>query len=426
MYEQIKNTAGGKTVLLRKTPIETPGFGEDPRYRVALVCDWLTGMRGGERCLLAVCDLFPRADIFTLFYFPDRFTGQFADHQIHTSFLQKLPVGPRSYRALLPLFGRAVESFDFHGYDLVLSFSHCVAKGVIVPPAVPHVCYCHTPARYAWDQKDTYLEGMGFFKKKIASYLLGRLKTWDQKTSNRVDYFIANSRNTRSKIRSFYGRDCRVIHPPVDLHRFQVSHRSEDYYLLLSAWVPYKRVDLAIRAFNQNGKRLLVAGRGPEYKRLKKIAGKNIKFICDPDDRTAEQLYAGCRALIFPGSEDFGIVPLEAQACGKPVIAYGRGGALETVIARDVSEMQPTGLFFQDPTPECLCEAVRRFELIEDLFHPEACRANAARFSTQRYQAEMLSVIDQVMNSRQADKSPSSHLSGQSPCPLFEPSAESK
>ena len=366
--------------------------------KIAFVCDWLTGMRGGEKCLQAVCDPYPHADIFTLVYYPENFNGEFSKHSVHTSFIQTLPGDARSFRRWLSLFPRAIESFDLSGYDLVLSFSHCVAKGVKVPAGVPHICYCHTPVRYAWNMRQHYLQSMHRIKRPIASILLNRLKRWDIQTSGRVGHFIANSHHVRQRITDCYQRDSKVIYPPVELDRFKVSLDSEDYYLVLSAMVPYKRIDLAIQTFNQNRRRLIVAGTGPELGRLKAIAKKNIEFVQAPDDRVVERLYAGCKALIFPGEEDFGIVPLEVQACGKPVIAYGRGGALETVIGMDESNTNPTGIFFQQQTVSGLQSAIERFEKNEQFFTPQNCRQNAEGFSKARFQAEMTDFIQNVMD----------------------------
>lgn len=370
--------------------------------RIAFVCDWLTGMRGGERCLKAACELYPDADIFTLVYFAKSFSCEFEGHRITTSFIQKLPCNPRSFRWYLPLFPRAIESFDLQDYDLVVSFSHCVAKGVKSKSSTPHLCYCHTPVRYAWDVRDQYLDAMGFCRKRLISLFLDGLQEWDITTARRVNFFVANSRNTQQKIRRFYGRDSQVIYPPVDVERFTVSTQHDDYYLIVSGLVPYKRIDLAVQAFNQNGKRLIVAGSGPECKRLKKNAKRNVEFVENPDDQVVQLLYANCRAQIFPGEEDFGIVPVEAQACGKPVIAYGKGGALETVIGMDASDHQAaTGVFFYEQDPESLLSAIEQFEGKEEIFKPENCRLNAKRFDVNRYKTEMVECIEAVMASRE-------------------------
>ncbi len=363
--------------------------------KIAFVCDWLTGMRGGEKCLQAMCGVYPDADIFTLVHYPENFSGQFDKHTVHTSFIQKMPGNGRTFRRWLPLFPKAIESFDLTGYDLVLSFSHCVAKGAIVPEHIPHICYCHTPMRYAWDMRLSYLAKMNPLKKRAVSLLLDRLQKWDRSTADRVSHFIANSQHVRQRIDHCYGRDAKVIYPPVDIERFNMSSQNDGYYLAFSAMVRYKRIDLAIEVFNQNRKRLIVAGSGPDYHRLKEMAKPNIEFILNPDDQTVEQLYAECKALIFPGEEDFGIVPLEAQACGKPVIAYGKGGALETVVGMD--ELNPTGVFFKNQTVAGLQSAVDFFEGSETLFIPQNCRQNAERFGRTRYKSEMTEFVQSIM-----------------------------
>lgn len=361
--------------------------------KTAFVCDWLTGMRGGEKCLEAVCRDYPEADIFTLVYYPQNFAGQFAHHRVTTSFIQRLPGGQRLFRCWLPLFPRAVESFDLAGYDRVISFSHCVAKSVITPDDVPHLCYCHTPMRYAWSMRRQYLNSLGFLKRKAAGFLLERLKHWDARTACRADLFIANSLNVQRRIRDCYGRASRVIYPPVETKKFSVCREHEGYYLVLSAFVPYKRLDIALGAFARGPHRLVVAGSGPEYNRLRATASPNISFVLNPDDQTVQQLYRNCKSLVFPGEEDFGIVPLEAQACGKPVIAFGQGGALETV--NDLNGRRPpTGIFFRQPSCDGLREAVAEFESLADRIDPEDCRRNAERFDTEIYRAQMRDAIE--------------------------------
>jgi len=364
---------------------------------IAFVCDWLTGMRGGEKCLKAICELYPEANIFTLAYYPEKFNGEFENHTIHTSFIQRLPGNGHNFRRYLPLFPKAIESFNFGSYDLVVSFSHCVAKGAIVPEHIPHICYCHTPARYAWHMRETYLAGMNPLKRSVFSFALNQLKKWDIATANRVNYFIANSQHVQQRIDCCYNRDSQIVYPPVNVARFTISRSHHDYYLVLSAMVPYKCIDLAILAFNKNGRRLIVAGSGPEYSRLKALAKTNVEFVVHPDDRMVEQLYGGCHALIFPGEEDFGIVPLEAQACGKPVIAYAKGGALETIIGIDNENTTATGVFFKEQTVLALQKAIELFESTEDKIKPEDCRQNAERFNVSRYKAQMAQHLESAI-----------------------------
>lgn len=363
--------------------------------KIAFVCDWLTGMRGGERCLEAVCRMYPKSDIYTLVYFPENFNGEFDGHRIRTSFIQRLPRAKKNFRMYLPLFGKAIESFDLSGYDLVVSFSHCVAKSVLVPAMTPHICYCHTPVRYAWDMRDAYLQSVSLAKRPFMTWMLNSLRRWDFQTAHRPDVYIANSHFVRERIRKCYGIDSNVIYPPVDCSRFRVSRQHGDYYLVLSALVPYKRIDVAVRTFSQMKKKLLVVGKGSEQARLRKMASANIEFVSEANDEQAASYLANAKALIFPGQEDFGIVPLEAQACGKAVIALGRGGALETVKGLGLRGTdEPTGVFFDEQLPDDLIRAVTLFEKNEGKFSPAACRKNAERFDVETYKRQMKQFID--------------------------------
>lgn len=372
--------------------------------KIALVCDWLTGMRGGERCLEAVCRIYPNADIYTLVYYPENFSGEFDGHTVQRSFIQRLPGARTGFRMYMPLFGKAIESFDLSGYDVVVSFSHCVAKSVIVPAPIPHICYCHSPARYAWDMRLSYLQSMPSLKRPLVNWMLDRFRRWDLQTSGRPNAYIANSHFVQERIKRCYGINSTVIYPPVDCARFDVSPEHDGYYLVLSALVPYKRIDLAITAFSLMNKKLLVVGNGAERAKLRKLAKRNIKFITDADDKQTADYLANAKALIFPGQEDFGIVPLEAQACGKPVIAFGVGGALETVKGLDSYETEEaTGVFFDEQSPGKLVEAVKLFEENETKFSPRACRANAERFDLEIYQRQMQQLIDaSAINSKKA------------------------
>jgi glycosyltransferase involved in cell wall biosynthesis len=360
--------------------------------KVALVHDWLTGMRGGERCLEAFCDLFPEAHLYTLLHVPGSVSPTIERHPIHSSFIRYLPFGSRLYRYYLPLFPTAVERFNLRGYDLVLSSSHCAAKGVRVPPEGCHISYIHTPMRYVWDQYESYFEsGRSGFPARIGMRLLRSwLQQWDVASGRGVYAMVANSNHVAARIKRYYGRDAAVIHPPVDFDAFKRSDRDDGFYLLAAAFAPYKRVDLAIEAFNRLQWRLKIIGTGQEERRLKRLAGPTVEFL---GWRAADELrdaYASCRALIFPGEEDFGIVPLEAMASGKPVIAYGAGGVLETVVplndvrhpdsSHDDRKKSPTGVFFHRQTPEALMEAVRYFEKHRDCFDPAAIREHVRPF----------------------------------------------
>jgi glycosyltransferase involved in cell wall biosynthesis len=348
--------------------------------RVALVHDWLTGMRGGERCLEVFCELFPHADLFTLVHVAGSVTPVIERRRVVTSFLQRLPDAGRRYRTLLPLFPAAVRAFDLSGYDLVLSSSHAVAKSVRVPPGARHVCYCFTPMRYVWDLYDDYFgPRAGPLTRLVMPPLAAALRRWDRRTAAGVHRFIAISRFIADRILRCYGRHADVIHPPVDVARFRIDESPGDFYLVVSALAPYKRVDIAVEAANRLGRRLVVVGSGPEEARLRALAGPTVELLGWRDDATVADLYARCRALLFPAVEDFGITPLEAMASGRPVIALGQGGALETVVAPGGPE-PPTGVFFDAQSVEALAAAIGRFEADPGRFDPKALRRRAEAF----------------------------------------------
>lgn len=362
--------------------------------KTAFVCDWLTGMRGGERCLEAVCELYPDADIFTLVHYRGAVSEIIESHKIYTSYIQRLPGNSKTFRRYLPLFGNAMQSFDLSGYDLVVSFSHCVAKSVRVSVGIPHICYCYTPMRYAWYMRNDYLNTFHGPKRWIAEILLNHLRKLDRKTSERVTHFIAISKNVQKRIKEVYNKNSEVIYPPVDIKRFNISKQDQGYYLIVSALVPYKRIDLAISAFSGLDRKLLIVGNGPEEKRLKNMASKNVSFVDFAGDNEVAKYMENCRALIFPGEEDFGIVPLEAQACGKPIIAYAKGGVLETVNGRGhTSQENATGIFFYNQNPLDLRKAIIYFEEIKEKFNPIACRNNALRFDRPIYKQLMQKYI---------------------------------
>jgi glycosyltransferase involved in cell wall biosynthesis len=363
--------------------------------RIALVHDWLTGMRGGEKCLEVLCELYPDAPLYTLLHLKGTMSALIEARDIRTSFVQRLPGIKTKYRSYLPLFPMAIESLDFSAYDVVISTSHCVAKGARVRPGGLHICYCHTPMRYVWEMYDEYFgKGRADVLTRSAMRLVAPwLRRWDVKTAPRVNYYIANSENVRRRIQSHYHMDAAVIFPPVDTAHFDLSAAAAGYYLIVSALVPYKKVDLAVQAFNAMGKKLVIVGKGPEEERLKAAAGPTIEFLGWRSDDDLRHLYAGCRALVFPGEEDFGIVPLEAMACGKPVIAYGKGGALETVVEG------VTGTFFTAHSVDALTDAVRRIEA--SAFDPARVRSRALEFSRERYKTEMRDFIGEKMNGHQ-------------------------
>ncbi|HET8655241.1 MAG TPA: glycosyltransferase [Longimicrobiaceae bacterium] len=371
--------------------------------RVALVHDWLTGMRGGERVLESVLDLFPGAEIFTLLHVPGSVSGKIEDRPIHTSWLQRAPLARRHYRGYLPCFPLAVESLRIRGFDLVVSTSHCVAKSVRAG-GTPHLCYCFTPMRYAWDQFDEYFAaGRRRFLRRLAAPVAHALRRWDAATAHRVDRFVAISREVRDRIHRSYGREAAVVHPPVDLDRFRAARAPEDFYLVVSALVPYKRVDLAVRACTRLGRRLVVAGDGPEAAHLRRIAGPSVTFLGRVPDPEVADLYRRCRAFLLPGVEDFGITVVEAQASGAPVIAAPAGGALDTVAGPVVDARGAllghrgdapggvTGVFFSDPSEEGLIAAMRCSE--EMSFCERALRRNADRFAPTRFREDLLGQV---------------------------------
>jgi len=385
--------------------------------KIAIVHDWLTGMRGGEKCLEVICKLYPSADLYTLIHIPGKVSPKIESHPIHTSFIQNLPFAKSKYRYYLPLMPFAIEAFDLKGYDLILSSSHCVAKSVKPGPNSLHICYCHTPMRYVWDQFDQYF-GKGkssWLSTTVMKLIRPWLQRWDIKTSQRVNYFIANSRHVQKRIKKYYGKEAVIIHPPVDTELFtpEKTIEKEDYFLIVSAFAPYKRLDLAVQAFNQLGLPFLVIGEGQDSKLLKKLAQSNIQFKGWLDNSQIRSHFAKCRGFVFCGEEDFGITLLEAQAMGRPVIALGRGGALETVIPdnktwipeTEIPESltsKPTGVFFYEQTSDALIKAIHNFESIESQFDSNAIRAHAQKFDlsvyTERIKSFIEKKIDQHLN----------------------------
>lgn len=370
--------------------------------KVAIIHDWLTGMRGGEKCLEVFCELFPAAELYTLLHKPGTVSPIIERHKINTSFVQKIPFAQRYYRHFLPLFPFAIERIALNGVDLILSSSHCVAKNVRVPEGALHISYIHTPMRYVWDQYEAYFgPGRAGLSARAAMRVLRPwLQRKDVSTAARVHFYLANSRHVAERIRKHYRRRASVIHPPVDVRSFEVSTRDDGYYLMVTALAPYKRVDIAIEAFNRIGLPLKILGSGQGEKRLKRIATPSIEFCGWASDTEVREAYAGCRALVFPGEEDFGIVPVEGMACGKPVIAYGKGGVLETVIPIDGSGADdsgrpeyPTGVLFYEQTAESLIEAVRRFESAHAHFVPGRIREHAQQFNRERFKSEIFEFI---------------------------------
>ena len=357
--------------------------------KVALVHDWLNGMRGGEKCLEVLCELFPDADLYTLIHEKGKLSKVIESMKIRTSFIQHMPFGLKKYRHYLPLFPLAIEQFNLNGYDLIVSSSHCVAKGVKHDDSVYHISYVHSPMRYVWDQFDTY------FRQPRTSMLVrigaeatrSYLQRWDSKTSKRVDTFICNSQNIRRKIRDYYNRESQIIHPPVDLSFFRPSGAKDSFYLMVGAFAPNKRVDLAVKAFNQLKLPLKIAGRGQDEAYCRSIAEENIEFHGTLSNKKLLELYQQARALVFPGEDDFGITPLEAQACNTPVIAFASGGALETV-------SEKTGIFFKEQTEDALCEAVEKMERNWKDFSPEAFFSQTIKFGRETFKNKIADVIE--------------------------------
>jgi len=376
----------------RSTMTESP--------RVALVHDWLTGMRGGERCLEVFSELFPDADLYTLLHVPGSVTPIIERRRVITSFIQRLPHAAQRYRAYLPLFPAAIRAFDLRGYDLILSSSHAVAKSVRTARGAHHVCYCFTPMRYVWDLYDDYFGVRApwptrIFMPPVAAWL----RRWDRRTAAGVHDFVAISRFVADRIRRAYGREAHVIYPPVDAARFRIDESAGDFYLVVSALTPYKRIDLAVEAFNRLGRRLVIVGSGPEEPRLRRMAGPHVELRGWCDDAEVADLYARCRALIFPTMEDFGITPLEAMASGRPVIAYGRGGALETIVPPGGPDV-PTGLFFERQTADDLVGAVESFEQDPRRFEPKALRRRAESFDRPLFKERIKSYLAERYDGR--------------------------
>ncbi|WP_257797571.1 glycosyltransferase family 4 protein [Aggregatibacter actinomycetemcomitans] len=362
--------------------------------KVAIIHYWLVNLRGGEKVLEALCELYPQADIFTHVYIQEKFQNSvISKHKITTTFISKLPWAAKHYQLYLPFMPLALEEMDLSGYDLVISSESGPAKGVIVPPGVPHICYCHSPMRYAWDMYGEYRAKMGKIKRFLAALFLHYIRRWDQLTSQQVTKFIANSQFVAKRIKSYYAQECMVIYPPVQVDAFELAQDSEDYYLILGQLVPYKKTDLAVRAFNQSGKKLVVIGDGVQLELLKKIAQRNVKILGYQPFQVVKEYLMKCKALIFPGVEDFGIVPLEAMACGKPVIAFAQGGALETI------KEGITGSFFYKQTENSLNWAVSHFE--QNFYvEPYIIRQHAMLFSKENFKEKIHSYINQIITGK--------------------------
>lgn len=369
--------------------------------KVALVHDWLVTYRGGEKVLEAIAELYPQADLFTLIHQPGSQPSSLESRRIQTSFLQHVPGVFRRYRHFLPLFPAAIRSLRLDGYDLVISSSHCVAKGVRVPREAKHLSYVHAPMRYMWDLFDDYFGPgrAGRVTRVAARTARPFLQRWDRTSNAGVDRFVANSGHIAAKLRRFYGRGSSVVHPPVELERFSTQPLEGSgrggYFLWLGALAPYKRVDLAIEAFRRTGQELWIAGSGQDLARVAGGLPPNVKWLGQVADADVPGLYRDARALIFSGEEDFGLTPLECQASGRPVIALGRGGALETVTSR-------TGLFFGEQSVDALVGALRAFDAFEASFRPADARENALRFTKAAFQQALRTEVERMLGSDSA------------------------
>lgn len=359
---------------------------------VGIVHEWLASYAGSEKVIEQMLEVFPAAEIYALVDFlPEKDRAWLADRKIHTSFIQRLPFARRKFRGYLPFMPLAIEQFDLTPHDVVISSNHAVAKGVITRADQLHISYVHTPIRYAWDLKDQYLREAGLtwgLRSMIVRMIMHYIRRWDVVAANRVDKFVANSHYVARRIWKTYRREAEVIYPPVDIDAYPFCEQKEDFYVTASRLVPYKKVDLIVAAFTKNGLPLKVIGDGPDMKKIAKLAGKNVTLLGYQSQEKMTELMQRAKAFVFAADEDFGITPVEAQACGTPVIAYGRGGVTETVVDGE------TGMFFAEQTPESLNAAVARFESMAATFEPELIRKHAEQFGIERFRREMWELVD--------------------------------
>lgn len=357
--------------------------------RLAIVCSWLNQYGGAERVLEVIHDMYPQAPVYTSIYWPKALPAHYRSWDIRPSFLNRLPLIRRWHRPFLPLYPLGFESLDLRGYEVVLSVTSAFAHGVITSPETRHVCYCLTPARFLWDYH-SYVEreGLGGVGRLLLPPILQRLRLWDRAAADRVDQFIAISSTVQRRIAKHYGRDSQIIYPPVQTSYPDRDYESEDYFLIVSRLVPYKRIDLAVRAFNQIGLPLRIVGDGRDRATLEAMAESNVQFLGHLSDVEVREQMARCRAFVFPGEEDFGLAPLEAMAAGRPVIAYGAGGALDTITDGE------SGVFFHQSNAEALLEAVRRLDQYD--FDPEHLRRHARRFDVSRFRKELGETLEEA------------------------------
>lgn len=364
---------------------------------IALMHEWFTTLAGSEKVVEQFCSLYSEADLFAVYADPEfiKATDFLRTRNLQTTFIKNLPRAKKSFRSYLPLMPLAVEQLDMSPYQLIISSSHAVAKGILTGPDQLHISYVHSPIRYAWDLQHQYLRESGLetgLKGWIAKWMLHKMRIWDTRTANGVDHFVANSHFIARRIKKMYGRTADVIYPPVDIAAFAQVDEKEDFYLTASRLVPYKKMDLIVEAFStMPDKHLRVIGAGPDMEKIKAKAGPNVEMMGYQPFNVLKSNMQKARAFVFAAEEDFGITPVEAQACGTPVIAFGKGGSLETVIAHGA---RPTGVFFEEQTVVSLCSAVMEFEAKRDNFFPEACRRNAERFSVERFNREFSEYVE--------------------------------
>ncbi len=382
------------------------------KLKVALIHDFLNQYGGAERVLLALHEIFPEAPIYTMLYDPSKMRGKLKDADIRPSFLQKFPKFlKKRHKYMLPFMPTAPETFNLRDFDLVISSSSAFAKGIVVKPKTIHICYCHSPMRYAWDWNEKYLneQGLGSGRKIFARLLLNYVRMWDKAAADRPDFFIANSHSTAARIKKYYRRESEVVYPPVDVEGIGTVSQSDEasrpasaekYFLIVSRLSPYKKVEIAIEAMNKLDLPLIVIGEGEAkyVKYLKSIAGPKTKFLGWKSDENTKKYFASCRAFLFPGEDDFGIAPVEAMSFGRPVIALRRGGAVETVIEGE------TGEFFDEPMIEVLADAVRRFQENEKNYDPEKIRAQAEKFSKEKFVENIKRVIGEMVDASGTDQ----------------------
>jgi glycosyltransferase involved in cell wall biosynthesis len=367
--------------------------------RVAIIHDWLVTYAGAEKVLEHLLDIYPDADIFsTIDFLPDSEREFIKNKKVSTTFIQKLPFSKKKYRNYLPFMPLAIEQLDLSSYNLVISSSHAVAKGVITGPDQLHISYIHSPIRYAWDLQFQYLKEANLqkgIKSFITKVILHYIRLWDIRTSNNVDYMIANSRFISKRIKKVYRRNSVVIHPPVNVEAFTLNKDKEDYYLTASRMVPYKKMDLIVEAFSKMpDKKLVVIGSGPDFSKIQSKAGSNIELLGYQSFNNLKKYMQNAKAFVFAAEEDFGITPVEAQACGTPVIAYGKGGVLDTIKGLGESEY-PTGVFFYEQTESALIEAVRLFEKNKEKIKPTLCRENSMRFSSDYFKNKFQKFVEE-------------------------------